>query len=101
MSDNVTMSLSQLRGFSIEICTLAVKKALVELGLHKATVSKAQASRICGKAQVERWIKEGLLNPVRDAPGKATWRINRLELDTVIAASNRHTWLNTDERRTV
>lgn len=99
MSDNITMSLSQLRALLIDACTVAVKKALIDIGMHNASLSKAQAARICGRAQLERWTKEGLINPVRDASGNVRWRINRVELEAVIAASNRHTFLNTEERR--
>lgn len=97
--DDVTMSLSQLKGLMISVGTICAKQALVEAGLYKATLSKAQASKICGRPQLDRWIKEKLINPVRDSSGKATWRISRMELDCVMQSSNRHTFLNSQERR--
>ena len=93
------MSLTQYRAALIDFGQIAVTRALTELGLIKTTLTKAEAYRKCGRAQIDRWLKEGLLNPVRDAPGNVRWRIDRTELEVVIRASNRHTFLNTEERR--
>ena len=95
---NITMSLTQLRALLVDAAEVGAKRALIDLGMINSTLTKAQAYRSAGRAQIERWIKEGLLHPVRDSSGNARWRFDRHELDSVIKASNRHTFLNTDER---
>ncbi|WP_144009331.1 hypothetical protein [Pedobacter nyackensis] len=93
------MSLSQLKGLLISASKIGAKKAMIDLGLYSATLNKSQAARICGsKELLARWIKEGVINPVRDASGNAAWRIDRIELESALESENRHTFLNAVER---
>ena len=97
---NITMSMTDLRALMVETGEVAANSALSKAGLLKPHLSKQEAYRLHGQSLVDRWIKEGLLNLCRDGSGSAKWRINRLELDSVARASNRHTFLTTDERKT-
>ena len=94
------MSMTDLRALLIEAGEVSSNKSLAGAGVLKPHVSKQEAYRMHGQSLVDRWIKEGLLNPKRDGSGSAKWRIDRLELDSVARASNRHTFLTTDERKT-
>lgn len=96
---NYTISLTQLRALMVDAGEVAAKKALTEAGLMTDTLNKAQAYKKHGRSDIDRWIKEGLLHPVRDGSGKVKWRIDRLELEAVSKAENRHTFLNTEERK--
>ncbi len=61
--------------------SLATKVALrihqVEKG--QLEISQAQAFRMFGRADVERWIKSGKLQPVRISPGKKRYRLVDLQ----------------------
>ena len=93
MNDNITLSLTQFAALLADTSDLAVKKLADELGLSKPLISKFKAYQLYGRVNVDRWIDEGLIEPNRDAPGK-TWRINRHQIEAVVAASNRHSFIN-------
>lgn len=93
------MSLSQLRALLVDAGEVAANKALTNAGLMSATLSKAQANRMYGKAQVDRWEQEESIHSSKDGGSTSKIRYDRLELDAVSKASNRHTFLNTNERR--
>ena len=66
--------------------SLATKVALrmhqVEKG--QLEISQAQAYRMFGRADVDRWVKNGKLKPVRISPGKKRYRLVDLqELATI------------------
>ncbi|MBQ9170741.1 MAG: hypothetical protein IJ148_08000 [Bacteroidaceae bacterium] len=60
---------------------LATKVALrmhqVEKG--QLEISQSQAFKMFGRADVERWIKSGKLQPVRISPGKKRYRLVDLQ----------------------
>ena len=63
------------------IDSLATKVALrihqVEKGQFE--ISQAQAYRMYGRADVERWVNSGKLKPVRISPGKKRYRLIDLQ----------------------
>lgn len=77
---------------------IGVERALGKLGLVKTMLSKQDAYRMYGRSNVERWIKERLIHPVKDGDKSAKWRIDRSEIEIVAMTSNRHTYLTTEER---
>jgi len=93
MNDNITLSLTQYAALIADISGVVVNKTLTELDLLKPTISKYKAYQMHGRVNVDRWIDEGLIKPERDAPGK-TWRIDRHQLESVVKASNRHSFIN-------
>ena len=60
---------------------LATKVALrihqIEKG--KLEISQSQAYRLFGRADVERWIKNGKLHPLRVSPGKKRYSLVDLQ----------------------
>lgn len=42
-------------------------------------VNKAQAYRMYGRADVDRWIKKGLCEPSRISPGKTRYKLFELQ----------------------
>lgn len=55
---------------------IALKMHQVEKG--QLEISQAQAYKMFGRADVERWVKNGKIEPVRISPGKKTIQTNRL-----------------------
>ena len=96
---NVTMDLTDLRALLIEAGEIAATKVLIENGLLKQVLSKSEASKRYGRQNIELWLKEGLIDPVRDNFGSFNWRLDRLQLDALSKADNRHKFINTKERK--
>ena len=64
--------------FIDELATkIALKMHQIEKG--ELEISQAQAYRIYGRADVERWVNKGLLEPCRISPGKKRYRIIDLQ----------------------
>lgn len=87
MDDNTTLQFSDKTvTFEQFVDMLATKVALrmhqVEKG--QLEISQAQAYRMFGRADVDRWVKNGKLKPVRISPGKKRYRLVDLqELATI------------------
>ena len=60
--------------------------ALIKTGQLRPYLKKAEAFRLFGRKQVERWIGEGLVTPRKDGSHSAAWRIDRLEIEAVAKA---------------
>ena len=67
-------------------------------GLLPDTLTKAQAYRLYGKNNVDRWCKENLIHPVFQAGSGKKKFIDRLKLEAVARANNRTTYLQAAER---
>jgi hypothetical protein len=87
MDDNSVLQFADLTvTFEQFVDLLATKVALrihqVEKG--QLEISQAQAYRLFGRADVDRWIKNGKLHPSRISPGKKRYRLVDLqELATI------------------
>jgi hypothetical protein len=73
------------------------EKALSHCVIGEGICSKAEAYRLFGRTDVERWIAEGLLTPIAKN-GKVSKMIDRTQLERVAAASNRISYLTVAER---
>ena len=60
--------------------------ALIKAGKIKPYVTKAEAFRLYGRKNIERWLDEGLLTPRKDGNLSAGWRIDRLEVEIIVKA---------------
>jgi len=67
------------------------EKALAGSGGLPESISKAEAYRLYGRGNVDRWLQEWLIQ-VSDK------NIDRVKLERVAAASNRRTYLPVTER---
>lgn len=56
---------------------LAMKLHQIEKG--QLEISQAQAFRMFGRADVERWIKNGKIAPCRVSPGKKRYKLIELQ----------------------
>lgn len=93
------ISRSQLATLLAQAAELGAKKALSETGVIKPYLKKSEAYRLYGRANVERWIQEGLVTPRKDGNDSAAWRLERIELNAIAMTSNRHTYLPVEERK--
>lgn len=62
---------------------LGARQTLCRTGKLKPYLSKSQAFREYGRANIESWIALGLITPRKDGDHSATWRIERIEADTI------------------
>lgn len=77
---------------------IGAQKALDASGVVKETICKSEAYSLYGRANVDRWILEGLIVPLI-ANGKTPYQcIDRLKLEAVAHSSNRITYLPVAER---
>jgi hypothetical protein len=60
--------------------------ALIKTGKLKPYITKAEAYRLYGRKNVERWLDDGLLTPRKDGNHSAGWRIDRLEAELIVKA---------------
>ena len=60
--------------------------ALIKTGKLKPYITKAEAFRLYGRKNIERWLADGLLTPRKDGDHSAAWRIDRLEAKLIVKA---------------
>ena len=65
----------------------------------KPYISKKQASKLYGRAIVDRWIKEGLVKEIKDGDNSSTIRIDRIQIEIIAKSSNRSSFITTEERK--
>jgi hypothetical protein len=89
---------TEYRNALVDAAEVGAKKALEEVGLLKPYLKLREARRKYGEAIVNRWIKEGLVQLIKDGDRSASIRINRIQIESVAKASNRTTYLPTEKR---
>jgi hypothetical protein len=67
-------------------------QSLISAGLIKRFISKAEAYRQYGRANVDFWIKSDLVKMVKDGDNSSTLRLDRIQLEAVALTSNRAEW---------
>lgn len=90
---------TEFRNALVDAAEVGSMKTLIELDILKPDMSFREACRKYGPAIVPRWIKEGLIRPRKDGNNTSKLRIDRLEIDAVSKASNRSSYLTTEERQ--
>jgi hypothetical protein len=60
--------------------------AMAKTGKVRPYISKNEAFRLYGRKNVERWIDDGLVTPRKDGDHSAAWRIDRIELESIVKA---------------
>ena len=95
----IQLTQGQLAKLLTSAAKIGAIEALTQAGVLKTYLKKADAFRMYGRANVERWIQEGLITPRKDGNHSASWRLDRKELEAVANASNRNTYLNIEERK--
>jgi hypothetical protein len=57
--------------------------ALTKAGKLKPYLKKSEAFRKYGRANIERWIDDGLITIRKDGDHSAVWRIDRIEVEAI------------------
>jgi hypothetical protein len=73
------------------------EKALSQCDIQQVSCTKAEAYRLFGRSDVDRWFTEGLLHLIAKN-GKVSKMIDRTQLERVAANSNRISYLMVAER---
>ena len=74
-----------LRRILSDAVEIGATKALITTGAIKAHISRAQANKMYGRHNVDRWIGEGLLHTARD---NRRIRIDRVHIEIISKTSN-------------
>lgn len=92
------MKQTQLVSFLKRVAMQSTEKVLSQSGTLKQLLTPAEAYRLYGRANVDRWVAEGLIHTA-GLPGKSSKQtFNRTALERVAAASNRVTYTPVAER---
>ena len=85
------MSIRELTAILNSATAHGTQQAMTVTRLVQDSYSKSNAYQLYGRSNVDRWISEGLITIDNK-------KIDRLKLEAVAAASNRHTYLPVAER---
>lgn len=85
----MALSLNQFASLMADQAELAATAMAIQLGAVKPYLSKSDAYRIYSRTNVDRWLKEGLITPIKDGPASAKYRLDRLKIQAVAKISNR------------
>lgn len=80
---------TEFRNALIDAAEIGAKRALEAAGLIKPYLKLREAHRLYGVTTVNRWIKEGLITPLKDGERNSSVRIYRVDIEAVAKASNR------------
>lgn len=97
--NTLTLDMRTLKQLLQDASELGGLRALVSTGVLKTYLSQSEAGRMYGRANIERWIKEGLIIPIKDGPASAKVRLDRVKLEAIAKAANRPFYLNSIERK--
>jgi hypothetical protein len=89
----------EYRNALIDAAQVGATKALCEVGQIKPFLKLREAYRKYGEGTVKRWITEGLIEVKKDGNRTSSVRIDRIQIETISRASNRTTYLTTEERK--
>ena len=78
--------------------TNGAETALAENTTLSDKITRSEAYRRYGRANVDRWFQEGLLKPTVTADKKSPKCIDRKKLEAIAASSNRITYLPVADR---
>lgn len=90
---------TEYRNALLDAAEMGAQKALIEVGLLKPYFKLREAQRRYGEAIVNRWIREGLITPIKDGGRTASVRIDRMQIEAIAKTCNRANYLTTEERK--
>jgi hypothetical protein len=81
-----------------ESASKGAETAIAENAILPDKITKSEAYRLYGRANIDRWFQEDLLKPTKTADSKSQKCIDRKKLEAIAATSNRMTYLPVAER---
>jgi hypothetical protein len=92
------MTLKELSHLFKNAVSEGAEKALNQSGGLPGTYTKAEAYRLYGRSDVDRWLAERLIIPAIKNGTVSKIHLDRIKLERVAASSNRITYLPVAER---
>ena len=93
------MNIEEISLLMLNAVNTGVANAVAGNRVISPVISKADAYRIYGRSNVDRWLTEHLITPLT-TPRKGSKRfLDRTKLDGIAATSNRHTYLPVADRK--
>jgi hypothetical protein len=93
------ISIPHLRVMLAESAELGATKALIGAGVIKPFLKKAEAYRLYGRTNVDRWLKAQLITPRKDGDSSSSIRIDRQEIEIVAKANNWSAYVPVEDRK--
>lgn len=90
------MRSGELFNFLKQAVEVGASRALMDSGAMPSSINKSQAYRLYGRSNIDRWILEGVLEPLSDQSHKILF--DKALLEAIAQASNRSTYLPVAER---
>lgn len=84
----------EFRNALIDAAYIGAQKALEMAGVTSSTIRLADAYRMYGRGQVDRWIREKVINPIKDGDKNTAVRISRTEIATAAQMANREQYFS-------
>jgi len=92
------MKLKELSSLLKMAVTAGADKAVAAIGPLKDRLTKAEAYRLYGRYNVDRWLSEGLIKTTSVNASISKKTIDRKKLEFIAESSNRVTYLPVAER---
>ena len=64
----------------VDVLATKVALSIHQMEKGQLEISQAQAYKLFGRADVERWVKSGKIEPVRISPGKKRFKLVDLQM---------------------
>jgi hypothetical protein len=77
------ISTHQLKLIIAEAAEMGAVMAMIKTGKVRPYMKKSEAFRKYGRANIEKWIEQGLISVRKDGNHSATWRIDRIEVEAI------------------
>lgn len=88
----------EFRNALLDAAEMGAQKALEAAGVIKPYIKLREAQRKYGVSIVNRWIREGIITPIKDGGRNASVRIDRMQIESIAKTCNRACYLTTEER---
>lgn len=88
----------EFRNALLDAAEMGAQKALEAAGVIKPYIKLREAQRKYGVSIVNRWIREGIITPIKDGGRNASVRIDRMQIESIAKTCNRANYLTTEER---
>jgi len=97
-NNTVSMELIELKNLLADAVAIGGRRIQIETKQISPYISKSEAYRTYGRRMVDRWLKEGLIKVSKDGDSSHKIRINRIQIESIAAASNRVSFFQHKER---
>lgn len=95
---DITLSETRFAEIIERAVELGARRALIASGQENPTIKRSEAIKLYGQSYIDRWVKEGLIEPIQDG-FKSGYRYSVMDLERVAKTSNRHTYTPVIRRR--